>query len=409
MESGRQRSQGVPGLDGVVRRGAAALPSRASALGLGIVMAASCIGAGAGLWSLAAGGADAGWVAVDRPAAGSAHVTARAVASQISPPRSPLEASGSAHLRATLHHGFSDPLIAWRPDGGELAVVGYMGRTVRFWDVRTPSPSGVLHELDGQIEALAYSPDGTRLATGLGFLAAQPSAPNVLVWDVGARKLLRRLAVQVGGRSQSISALAYAPGGRHLAAAVTRPTRTLLYDLTGAVVTAELPTPGGLGPIEIDPSGELVAYPSHDSRDGFSLKIVRVSDGAIVTGDVRHADQSRALAFDPSGRLVAVGDADGGVTVYDARTGRRERRLMGHGEIVWAVRFLPGGDRLVSAAVDGVRVWSTRNGAQVSHCRLGGPHFHRMSISPGADRVVTGGQDELRVWDVCGESTGERR
>lgn len=343
------------------------------------------------------------WVPITGAPPVAASALARATSStarQVRP-----QPSGSAQLRATLHHGFTDPLIAWRPDGRELAVVGYLGKTVRLWDVRTGSQSGQLPEADGQIETLAYSPDGARLATSLVFLAKQPSAPNLLLWDLGARKLLSRRAVQVGGRSQSISALVYAPDGRRVVATVTGPTRTVLYDLAGAVVTAEWLTPGSLGPIQLAPSGQFVAYPSRDVRDGFSLKIVRLSDGSIATGDVRHADQSRALAFDPSGQLIAVGDADGGISVYDARTGRRERRLEGHGEIVWAVRYVPRGDRLVSASVDGVRVWNARDGALVHHCRLAAPHFHRMAISPGGDRVVTGGIDELRVWDVCGEST----
>ncbi len=323
-------------------------------------------------------------------------------------PTPPQTMSGSsARLRATLHHGFTSPLVAWRPDGRELAVVDFMGNTVRLWDARSGSQSGQVQVLDGQIDTLTYSPDGARLAVALVIVAKEPTAPNLLLWDMTGRTLLKRLVVQTGGRSQSISALAFLPDGTRVAAALTRPLRTVLYDLTTAVVTAEVSTPGNLGPIQVDPSGQFAAYPSHDVRDGFALKIVRLSDGATVTGDVRHAEQSRALAFDPTGQLIAVGDADGGVSVYGARSGRRERRLEGHARIVWSVRYMPRADRLVSASSDGVRVWNAKTGAQLNHCGLAGP-FHRVALSPGADLVVTGGIDELRVWDVCAEPTDRR-
>ena len=339
---------------------------------------------------------------------GRSSTKAVATTSPPSPTPSQTMTGSSAHLRATLHHGFTSPLVAWRPDGRELAVVDFMGRTVRLWDARTGSQSGELQGLDGQIDTLTYSPDGARLAAALVVVAKEPTAANLLLWDMTRRTLLKRLVVQTGGRSQSISALAYLPDGARVAVALTRPLRTVLYDLTAAVVTAEISTPGSLGPIQVDPSGQFAAYPSHDVRDGFALKIVRLSDGATVTGDVRHSEQSRALAFDPTGQLIAVGDADGGVSVYDARSGRRERRLEGHTRIVWSVRYMPRADRLVSASSDGVRVWNAKTGAQVNHCGLAGP-FHRVVLSPGADLVVTGGIDELRVWDVCVEPTDRRR
>jgi WD40 repeat protein len=64
-----------------------------------------------------------------------------------------------------------------------------------------------------------------------------------------------------------------------------------------------------------------------------------------------------ALAFSPDGRRLAVGRT-GGVTLFDADSGKKLRRFEGHTGTVGEVRFTADGHRLVAADGDGtVWVW----------------------------------------------------
>ncbi len=66
--------------------------------------------------------------------------------------------------------------------------------------------------------------------------------------------------------------------------------------------------------------------------------------------------------FDPSGRWLATGNSNGGVTFWPLI---RDYPLVlrGHGYNVYAVAFTPDGKQLVSASQDGtVRVWFLEGG-----------------------------------------------
>jgi len=300
-------------------------------------------------------------------------------------------------------------MLAWRPDSRELACAEYMGRTVHLWDSQTGSHSGSMTEIDRPITTLAYSPDGSHLATVLAGDITTPTAPTFIVWDVAGRKVLKRLTVPAAMPPQLTANLIYGSDGSYVAISMVQLRRTILFDPSRSAVKAEVPTPSNTGAMQMDPGGHVLAYASHDPQEGYPLKIVRLSDGATVTGDVRHTQASRALAFDPSGRHVAVGDTDGAVTLYEARSGRMVRRLQRHEHDVFSVRFHPRGEHLLSVSSDGLRVWDVKTGTQLRHCRLGSAMHHVFAISPDAHSVATVGRDELKLWDTCPESTNPVR
>jgi WD40 repeat protein len=71
-----------------------------------------------------------------------------------------------------------------------------------------------------------------------------------------------------------------------------------------------------------------------------------------------HAAPVVSVAFDPDGKRLASGGADGEVRVWDAVTGEPVATLRGHSGRVLALAFAPGGAGLASGAADGtVRQW----------------------------------------------------
>ncbi len=54
--------------------------------------------------------------------------------------------------------------LAFAPDGRTLAVA--VNRVVQLWDVATGSRVAKLSGHEGKVQRLAFSPDGTHLATG---------------------------------------------------------------------------------------------------------------------------------------------------------------------------------------------------------------------------------------------------
>src|SRR5690606_33004904 len=82
-----------------------------------------------------------------------------------------------------------------------------------------------------------------------------------------------------------------------------------------------------------------------------------------------HAFPILAIDVDEQGRRIASGDAAGPtdefslIKIRNQDTGRVEHTLRGHQGWIRTLRFLPGGDRLLSIGNDGIaRLWDTRKG-----------------------------------------------
>jgi hypothetical protein len=70
-------------------------------------------------------------------------------------------------------------IVAFSPDGRLIAGSGQHNRRVQLFETRTGSPRGQLIGHQGPVEALAFSPDGSRLATG-------STDGTALIWDLYA-------------------------------------------------------------------------------------------------------------------------------------------------------------------------------------------------------------------------------
>jgi WD40 repeat protein/DNA-binding SARP family transcriptional activator len=112
------------------------------------------------------------------------------------------------------------PPLVLSPDGSLLATSHRDG--VALFDAKTLAQRLVLPGQLDDASALAFSGDGGQLA--VGFVSG-----STAVWDLTTRKLVRT----VGGHSQPVEDVVFAPGGGSLYT-VARDRRILAWDVTGA-------------------------------------------------------------------------------------------------------------------------------------------------------------------------------
>jgi WD40 repeat protein len=139
---------------------------------------------------------------------------------------------------------------------------------------------------------------------------------------------------------------------------------------------------------------------------GADLGGLPVPPGGIATGEptltMPDTTGASAVAFHPTGAILAVAHTSGNVTIWNAFTGRHVRTLEGHSVAVDAVAFSPDGTRLVSASEDAtVRVWETETGRQIRVLDSAAA-VRGVAFSPDGKVLASAGDDRaVRVWETA--------
>ena len=130
---------------------------------------------------------------------------------------------------------------------------------------------------------------------------------------------------------------------------------------------------------------------------------------SAAPADMAHAAPVLALAWSPDAALLASGDRDGNVRVWNPLTGRCLRRLdAAHDGGVAALAFAPGGSHLISAGYDGTaRVHGLQSGRVLRELRGHTGAVLSLACLPGGspngsggDAILSGGADGVvRAWD----------
>jgi WD40 repeat protein/DNA-binding SARP family transcriptional activator len=294
--------------------------------------------------------------------------------------------------------------LALSPDGRELSSLDEEGR-VRSFDTRTWRPAGPSFELLGfdgttdqslSFDALAYSPDGRRLAVG-------GTAPAVL--DARRRTLLTGMQLPA---DRIVRALRFSPDGRTLYAVV--PWHLTDVDQGIAIQRFDAASGRRLGS-ERHVSRHLVEMVDlMPTRDGRRLVIasrhepLRVLDTQTLATVARLPVQAERAALAPGDRTLVAGGDDGSVRFADLETGRVRVASDRHGAPVSAAAFAADGQTAVTVAADGSAIaWDVARARERETFAGHTGRVTSVSMSPDGATLYTGGQDgQIVIWDLAG-------
>ena len=296
---------------------------------------------------------------------------------------------------ATLIDGsgpwWASNLICFSADGSKLAIAD--GKTVRVWEYASRRELTPLHpQGDRRVTALAFSPTNTnQLAIGDG--------DRIVLWDLASDVPPSLLA-----SSTAVGALAFSPDGKKLASASgSGHGRVEVWDVvSGAQAWSKL---GHFDRGKIEPAlcvafsrdGTLVASGGGDTK----LKLWDAVTGNQVGQPLEgHSAWVLSLDFSPDRRRLASSGFDARVLVWDVETGQAGPPLLGHRGPVKAVAFSPDGQTLVSGGQDStIRCWDVATSRQTSMLRGHTAEVLSLAFSPDGRSLVSTSNKTL-IWDA---------
>jgi WD40 repeat protein len=248
--------------------------------------------------------------------------------------------------------------IALPPDGGRLAST-CMGTAVQVWN----TTDGARVPLEGGADQsfLTYSPDGRWLASG-------GMDRIVRVWDAATCKPLKKLEGQRG----RVAALAFAPDSHTLASASAIDGMVWIWDITSAEPVLVIPVAADncmIEAIAYSPSGRILAVGGIDwLATGGSAGAVCLWD-LVERAPIHTLDSGGTLSvtFHPTGLRLAAGALDGGISIWEVDTQRCLLDLTGHAELVSSLAYSPDGRWLASGSDDHtLRIWDAESGESLA-------------------------------------------
>ncbi|KAF7982955.1 hypothetical protein HWV62_25270 [Athelia sp. TMB] len=289
-----------------------------------------------------------------------------------------------AMLKTLEEHTGAVWAVAYSPDGKRIASASE-DETIRVRDTETGEAVGAPFKgHTAAIRSIAYSPSGRHIVSG-------SEDGTVRVWDSEAGEAVR-LPFK---HSDNVYCVAYSPDGNYIVSG--SPDGTVrVWDLeTGEAAEKAM-------------EGMAVAY-SHDgshvvSGQGWTVIISDVMTGEVVGVPLEgHSGQVHCVLYSPDGALIASCSSDHTIRLWDTETRQVLRVLEGHTHFVQSMTFSPDGAHLVSASFDKtICVWDVKAGKPVG-APLEGHASAVLSVaySPEGTHIVSGSADgTVRVWDA---------
>lgn len=311
--------------------------------------------------------------------------------------------SPKPRLVRVFEHDGEINAIAWSPDGAKIAAGGLLHNALMIWDARTGALLRSLNREFGGVSAVAWGRDGKMVAAGRKFTEAARGHFAIHIWDGETGRVLQSLLgpspLGRGDNDVFTGALSFSPDGALIAAghrgsvSVHEATSGRLVSVCrGHIATGKA--------VAFSPDGKQIATSGEYERS--PLQIFDAHSGTKVRSMTGDPESPFAAAFRPDGKEIATAAFGRSVvTVWNVLDGRPSRLLAGHAKPVYSVAYSADGRLMASAAPGGgVIIWEAETGAQLLTLPNPRELADAIAFSPDGRYLAVPIGRQIRIWDL---------
>lgn len=262
-----------------------------------------------------------------------------------------------------------------------------MDHTIRVWEAATGSCLHVIEGIGGNVESVAWHPDGKFLACG--------ESSQFSIWDGLSGELLQ--TVLTPGDSMS---LAWSADGKQLAMGTTTGLCLVYRTPDWSLASRWEGHTGFVNCVAWYRKGNQLASTGADGL----IKVWDAGNGNVVLTLRGHLGQVKSVAWEPNGRHLISAGMDGLVKVWPLPPAPQPRYLQAHSggvlDIAWSEE--PDTLRSVGTADGMIRVWNIVSGQSLAKVPLAADSSGQFSIGRRLLGIVTAAetQPEVRIHDA---------
>lgn len=287
--------------------------------------------------------------------------------------------------------------VSFSPDGEQLAAAG-PDTFVSIWDVNTRNWTALWPYHSESVSSVAFHPGGKFVfSTGLDGL--------LLIWDLRSDSI-KVQEFPFSNPNVDPFSLTLSEDGKWLGYYNSVLIEISQFNESDGSLSFFGTIPGSR-PFVFSPFDEIVASKNDRGEDN-SIELWELKTGKRLRKLVGRANRLTALAFNPDGSILASGYEDRTIKLWDVQSGEDIQTLNGHQTSVSCLDFSPDGAILASGsyagAVNGeIKLWHVKTGLAIQTIVPEAGDVNSVTFSPNGSFLASAHSDPnkyLNFWQL---------